>query len=242
MNGGRRDGDSGFRQLLAGGIIGASVLGLAAISIVAIQLGGDDRARTTQLVFSSLLPLFGTWVGTVLAFYFARENLAAATESTLRITAAAANPQASVLQAMLPRARITSHDLASGAKADDVALKDLLDKMSAARVQRIPILNSGGDVAYVVHDSTINAYAAEVKKDPSDAAAFTDKVSDLLAIDRYAKAIKAIGTVGTGAVLADARAAMRTVDGCNDVFVTTNGQRNDPMVGWLTNTDLAGLS
>ena len=33
---------------------------------------------TTQLLFSSLLPLFGSWVGTVLAYYFSKDNYEAA--------------------------------------------------------------------------------------------------------------------------------------------------------------------
>ena len=44
------------------------------------QTGGPFK-DTTQLLLSSLLPLFGTWVGTLLAFYFSRENFKAAAES-----------------------------------------------------------------------------------------------------------------------------------------------------------------
>jgi len=41
----------------------------------------DKRAETTKYVFGTLLPLLGTWVGTILAYYFSMENLAAATQS-----------------------------------------------------------------------------------------------------------------------------------------------------------------
>jgi hypothetical protein len=34
---------------------------------------------------------------------------------------------------------------------------------------------------------------------------------------------------------------MRSVDSCNDVFVTTGGKQDGPVVGWVTNTDLAKL-
>src|SRR5829696_2303043 len=77
--------DAAIRRWLAAGIVGASILGIVVVSIVAISTAGKTRAETSRLVFSSVLPLPGTWVGTVLAFYFARENLAAATESTLRL-------------------------------------------------------------------------------------------------------------------------------------------------------------
>jgi hypothetical protein len=241
MNGGQTGrGDGKTREWLAVTLVAISVGGTAAISIVAIILA-DNRSDMARTVFTSVLPLFGTWVGTILAFYFARENLAAATDSTVRLSRLN-DPQTSVLQAMLPKAKITSYDLKPGEDKDTVALTDLLTRMRAAGVQRIPILNTGGGVEYVLHDSTINAYADSVKKDPNDPAVFTDKVSDLVGKDPYGKAIQAIGVVGTGAALADARAAMRAVDGCNDVFVTTNGKRTDPIVGWLTNTDLASVS
>jgi hypothetical protein len=38
-----------------------------------------NRDGITRLVFVSVLPLFGTWVGTVLAFYFISRNLETAT-------------------------------------------------------------------------------------------------------------------------------------------------------------------
>jgi hypothetical protein len=53
--------------------------------------------------------------------------------------------------------------------------------------------------------------------------------------------VEAIAFVGSGAVVADARAAMRSVEGCNDVFVTASGKKEDPVIGWLTNTDLASV-
>jgi hypothetical protein len=33
---------------------------------------------------------------------------------------------------------------------------------------------------------------------------------------------------------------MRSVKGSNDVFVTKNGKKEDPVIGWIINTDLAG--
>jgi hypothetical protein len=111
--------------------------------------------------------------------------------------------------------------------------------------QRIPILDASQAVQYVIHESTIRGFADSVKKDPSDTTspqAFTQTMGDLLGVDEYKRAVEAIGIVGPNAVLADARAEMRSVERCNDVFVTSQGKRSDPVLGWLTNTDLAGLA
>jgi hypothetical protein len=222
------DGDSSTRGALAWVIIGCGVIGIVAVSIAVIW-SAKDHGEASRYVFAGVVPLFSTWVGAVIAYYFTRQSLEAATESTLRLTGGltADTPVADV---MIPRAKLTTHDLKAGENAADVLLKDLLDAMTAAGFHRIPILDPAGAVLHVVHDSTINAFA------PAPAA---EKISDLPPALR--KAIDALGFVGKSAIVKDARAAMNAVPGCNDVFVTESGKREDPIVGWLTNTDLAAI-
>src|SRR6516225_6761237 len=54
-----------------GGMIGVTILGIV---VIGFAEHGQTRSDASQLVFGSLLPLLGTWVGTVLAFYFAKAN------------------------------------------------------------------------------------------------------------------------------------------------------------------------
>ena len=77
-----QNADTSTRKWLAVGIVGASIIGIVAISAIAIALAGGARAETARLVFSSVLPLLGTWVGTVLAFYFALESACSSTTNT----------------------------------------------------------------------------------------------------------------------------------------------------------------
>ena len=238
----RASSDSGgqTRHQLAIIIIALSIIGISVFAGLAIWLAssGSDRADTTRLVFSSVLPLFGTWVGTVLAFYFARENLQTATASTLALTGRA-QPDTPVQQVMIPKSQILSYDLTGGEDVMAIRLKVLRDRMTAKGLQRIPILNQSGAVVYVIHQSTIDSFASSVNKNPQDDQAFTETMAALLSDPTYEAAAEAIGVVGPNAVLAEARTAMRSVPGCNDVFVTTSGRRMDPVLGWLTNTDMA---
>ena len=55
------------------------------------------------------LALLGTWVGTVLAFYFARENIQAATESTLRF--AGLETATPVARVMIRESDFVAYDL-----------------------------------------------------------------------------------------------------------------------------------
>ena len=244
---GDQSGESGAtRHVLALAIVSLSFVGIAVACVLAVVFATPaGRPEATRLVFTSVLPLLGTWVGTVLAFYFARENLQAATESTLRLTRRQ-EPITPVQQVMIPKNEIESYKLTPGEAVGAVSLSRLYNQMQASDRHRLPILNESDAVLYVVHDSTIARFATSVNKDvntdPSDDSnQFTETINDLLQNDGLRKAIEAIGFVGPNASIADARAAMGSVDGCNDVFVTTNGQNGDPIIGWLTNTDLASL-
>src|SRR5215218_4627465 len=116
------------RKWLAVGIVGASIVGIVSISAVAIAAAGaTDRAETSRLVFSAVLPLLGTWVGTVLAFYFARENLAAATESTLRL--AGIETSTPVTSVMIREADFIAYDLGTNDRIEDIPLASVRDKM-----------------------------------------------------------------------------------------------------------------
>jgi hypothetical protein len=229
------------RHALALAIVSLSVIGITLAAALAIWLADPNgRPEMARLVFASVLPLFGTWVGTVLAFYFARDNLQAATDSTIRLSGRL-EPATPVQQVMIPASRIVAYVLKPGEDVNALRLTTLYDQMKVSKRQRIPILDASQAVLYVVHESTIHSFADSVTKNADDPAVFIETVADLLLKDEYKKAIAAIGIVGPNAVLAEARAAMRSIENCNDVFVTAHGQKTDPIMGWLTNTDLAGL-
>jgi hypothetical protein len=236
-----------FRATLATAIICFSIGGIVVLSLVAIMtLSGEDRTQMTQQVFSAVLPLLGTWVGTVLAFYFARESLQAATDSTTQLVAGGRDPLTPVSRVMIMPSKVVAHHLAAGERPEAVALADLMDKMVDAKVHRIPIVDSTGVVMYVVHEATVTKF---ISIPPVPAAATAPPahplanrtVADLLAVDELAELIKALGYVAATATVADTRVEMRRVLNCNDVFVTARGRNDEPYLGWITNSDLAGV-
>lgn len=68
-----------FRAKLGTRLVLWSTIALVLLAVV-IMVGAfltkdpDRILNTAQLLLSSLLPLFATWVGTVLAFYYTKEN------------------------------------------------------------------------------------------------------------------------------------------------------------------------
>jgi hypothetical protein len=226
------------RKWLAVGIVGASIVGIVVTSIVAIAAAGGDRAETSRLVFSSVLPLLGTWVGTVLAFYFARENFQAATESTLAL--AGLETATPVTRVMIRESDFVAYDIGTGERVEDVPLGAVRDKMRALvpPSRRLPIRNASGAVLYVIHDSTLTAYA----ESQGQTSTTLDKtLGDLLSDPTFRELVEAIGFVSEKATVADARTVMASIKNCNDVFVASTGKRDERAIGWLTNTLLAGV-
>lgn len=231
-------GDSWTRTLIALVVVGVSLLCIAAISGVAIGLA-SDKAAASRLVFTSVLPVLGTWVGTVLAFYFARENLEAATSSTLALTGRERMPVVS--DVMIPEADFVAYDLGAGETAEDVKVSALRAKMQEIEPpsRRLPIRNASRAVIYVIHDSTLSAFADKLGKTLEEIAEMT--IGDLVADAEYKEIIEANGFVSQEATVADARRVMASIAHCNDVFVTATGKRDERAIGWLTNTLLAGV-
>src|SRR5436190_22372591 len=151
--------DVSTRKWLAWGIVGASIIAIVVISGVAIAFAGSSsRAETSRLVFSSVLPLLGTWVGTVLAFYFARENLQAATDSTLAL-AGLSEQSTPVTDVMIPEADFVAYDLGTTEDVAGVKLADIYAKMRklSPPARRLPVRSSAGAILCVIHDSTLTA-------------------------------------------------------------------------------------
>jgi hypothetical protein len=230
--------DASTRKWLAAGIVGASIVGIVLISTIAIAAAGNDRAETSRLVFSAVLPLLGTWVGTVLAFYFARENFEAATESTIAL--AGLETATPVTRVMIRESDVVAYDLGTGERVEDVPLGAVRDKMRelVPPSRRLPIRDASGAVLYVIHDSTLTAYA----ESQGQTTTTLDKtLGDLLSQPGFRELVEAIGFVSEKATVADARAVMASIKNCNDVFVTSSGKRDERAIGWLTNTLLAGV-
>ena len=225
------------RTWLAFGIVGAGIVGVVALSALALAFA-DDQEQASQLVFSAILPLFGTWVGTVLAFYFARENLEAATRSTLALTGR--ETETPVTQVMIKEVDFVAYDLGTGESVDDVPLADLRDKMRELTPpsRRLPVREAAGAVICVLHDSTLTAYA-ESQQQTTESLEKT--LGDLRSDPEYRALVDAVAFVPEKATVGDARRAMTSIKNCNDVFVTATGKKEERAIGWLTNTLLAGV-
>jgi hypothetical protein len=246
------DANSG-RDQLAHQVIFWSGIGIALVSLALIIATAARQPASlgtvVTTVFNTLIPLFGTWVGTVLAFYFSRENYAAAAKTTKDLVQQLGDgrlKQIAVKDAWIPVAAID----AITAPDDTCPFSEIRAKLST-KVSRVPIWNADKVVRYVVHESVIFEFLADHAEKRVQAASatppqpappaptlqdFLDFMSDGVPMRTT---VKKIVWVAQTATLADAKAKMESLPDCQDIFVTNTGTPTEGVLGWITNADIA---
>jgi hypothetical protein len=193
---------------------------------------------SAEHILTMILPMIGTWVGTVLAFYFGREQLEAATRSVTAI-ARELTPEEKlraikVTEKMIPltNAFVTKQDPTS------VKLLDILKGLEASgKGDRLPVLTTDQKPRYVIHRSTIDRFiarSATAGKSKDELENLT--LADLLADPGLKDMLQTtVAVVPEGATLADAKRAMESLKWCQDVMITPAGSNAEPASGWITN-------
>ncbi|MCA1381879.1 MULTISPECIES: hypothetical protein [Bradyrhizobium] len=230
-----------FKDRLAWTVFLCSFFG--AIFIATLLINKTNTEAQIDKVFSALLPLFGTWAGTILAFYFARENFDSANQSVQRmvnrLTPDQQLAQVSVRQAMKPFKRIEA--LSDPAPETKFSVRELKEKVEEGNT-RVPIF-ADQKALCVVHEGTLNKYLVSKLSSGSPVADLSKiKLSEFLSHKLGNEEIRSIVTkfavVKMDASLADARDEMLKIKGAQDVFVTASGSPSEKVEGWLTNSDI----
>ena len=222
-----------------GGLIAVTILGIFVILLAA----KNDRGDAAKLVFGSLLPLLGTWVGTVLAFYFAKANFESAAKNTkdlLGITERLRSTPVESVMLKITDPSVIKKTLVTPEKPESLKIAELVKIMRDNRRHRLPVLNFDNSPLFVIHLSTLTDFiSTQALSAPAGAKPVTDlTISDLQTVDELYQQILAWTCVKLGATLAEAKLAMETTPNCSDVFVTTSGRKSDPVVGWITNVEI----
>ncbi|MEO0650174.1 MAG: hypothetical protein AAFZ65_05810 [Planctomycetota bacterium] len=231
-----------FQQALANRIVmvGTIVVGVcAAIAIIGVSFGGNgDKASETAIqIITIILPVIGTWVGTVLAFYFGKENFEAAVRETRETLGQRLRKP--VRDYAIGAAEIRSLVVADEAAAKALTLSKIHKQLADAGFYRMPILAQGSVALFVVHRQPLDSFFA----DRARAGATPDELKkltlgELLESSQGERLRNSFATVPEGATLAEAKAAMESFNGCQDVFVTSTGDRRGQVLAWITNNEI----
>lgn len=219
------------------------LLGFTAI-MVAVRSGEPDREKFIYVkdILTIILPLVGTWVGTVLAFYFSRENFVAAAKQTAdlvrQITPEQRLQSIAVTEVMLDLLAATTLKLTLKTPDDAAKIKVKADIVEALleknKRNRLPIVDSSGQILYILHRNYIDQFL--LKQSEAGGTQVADATLQNLIDAEGMKAIfKAFAIVGKDARLIAVKHSMDGNPNCSDAFVTEDGTIASKAVGWITN-------
>jgi len=227
------------RQIVYWALTMVTVLGLAAI--VMAKFMQADQYTQVKDILSMLLPMVAAWVGTVLAFYFSRENYAVAAQFNKDVLDRTLDQrlQSIPVNSIMISIATADNRFALRTPAAQVKLKSDVLGTTADKTgrNRILILDDAGIMKYVAHRSIIDKFVAEQAFAGKAVADLT--LENLVTTQDYASWISSFGAVDANSTLAAVKAKMDADPKCSDVIVTQDGQKTSPAVGWITNVQVA---
>jgi hypothetical protein len=236
------------KEIIYFALIVIGVLGLASVVVAGFLPSNEIKDRTALVkdVLTSLLPVLGTWVGTVLAFYFSKDNFIAAAQQTSNLVHQLTSDEKlqtiPVIDIMILMTDENTTKIVLDKQEDAINLTtELLEKYKTSGRNRLPLIDIDGKPKYVIHRSIIDQFiSAKALVAGTDLKAFTLK--DFFAEPEYKEKSIAFGTVNKEAKLNAVKALIDGSPNCSDVFVTEDGSKNSKALGWITNVILAEKS
>jgi len=163
------ESDAVIRAKLATNLVFVSSIGV--IILVLVVIGAATWAQyvnpssttlrdAAQLVFTSILPLLGTWVGTVLAFYYTKENFESASRATLEAVRSGSQRLEStrVADKMMPTSAIVTARIPAGKTIDDIQTQEVVSEFeklgsNGQKISRLLFLDDSGACTAILHRS-----------------------------------------------------------------------------------------
>lgn len=235
------------RNLIAS-IITGLVVGVTVFIAIYILYNPDKKADGSislnlSFIGQTLLPLWGTWIGTVLAFYFGKANFEAASKSYQEViktlTPDEKISKLLVKDVMLPLNKIEYLNLEEEKSKE---IKVILDYPRFKDFNRFVVFDQNKAVKYMIHRSTFFEFTylkyIDFKKEGKNPYNETLTLNDLLTYNN--EKIKNTLTRGFGFVsiescLLDAKKVIDSIEECFDVFITQTGKSTEPVMGLITN-------
>ena len=210
-------------------VTGCIMLGTLFVVVVPYFRNG----KLDDVVLQTILPLWGTWIGTVLAFYFGKTNFEVASEAIGKVTSSEKMAKLLVRNIMVRDIEYLEEE-----EVKDAKIQDILESPDFKKFQRFPIFNDGV-VRYVIHRSLFDEFIRlKVKEGKLTLEELNNlKLEDLLKENSESiqkKLYRGFAIVSMSATLLDAKKEMDNTPECNDVFVTESGNTDEKVCGLIT--------
>jgi hypothetical protein len=221
------------RTLLTLIIVCSGILLIAILALKIIFLAdGEAKFESAKWVFNAIIPLIASWIGTVIAFYFGRENFESATRQAMALTKETLD-DLSVENIMINVKTIVYRKVD---EADDAKslLNPIITLYKDIDKDRIPIFSSLLKPRFIIQRSTMIDYINSKQSTKPDLN-LKDMLNDNPKKFSF-ETIEGFVVVSRTNTVEEALNKMNSIKGCQDVFITDSGKETGEVIGWLTNT------
>ena len=229
--------------IITGLVVGVTVF--IAIYILYNPVKNTDGSVSINLSFigQTLLPLWGTWIGTVLAFYFGKANFEAATKS-VQDAMKSMSPEEKIAKLLVKDVMVPLKDILylDYDTESPKLINEIMKYPQFEPYKRFAVFDKSKVVKFMIHRSTFFQFIylkyseQKAKGETPDTETLT--LADLLTTtDEKLKntLTRGIGFIPLDANLLDAKRVIDATDECQDVFVTQTGKASEPVLGLITN-------
>ena len=243
-----------------------ALVAIGAIIIIVSDTSDTQKFAHFKDVLAILLPLWGTWIGTVLAYYFSKDNFESANKSVQNlvnsITSDKKLESTKAKDVMIPIEKLIYKEYKTDTDDSTINLKtDFLDFINTNKISRVILLDENKCAKYVLHKSILEGFIAEQYFNlQNDVVPPVDPPVDPPAKPTSSKSPQALtlkdlkekGNASVQAILkdgvkfikedanlSDAKILIKNYSACNDVFITKNGKDDEPILGWITNVTIS---
>ena len=224
----------GFQHTVAAWVLG----GCFALLFILVTLSVARHPYDVMDVVNTFLPLIASWVGTILAYYFGRENFNAA-NAQMREMVKRLSPDeragSSIASIMRHFGEVVSLTIPDGKTEHDIKIADIREKL-AGDISRVLIVDSKNVAKYMIHDSSTDRYLADGASADDTLQAFLEKETE---IGRKYGVGAGFVVVAERLSIHEAKVRMLAVPKCQDIIVTANGNADEGVAGWVSNVRLA---
>ena len=214
-------------------LIGSCALLAICLTMVIItayihDVANDTTVSTVKDVFNAVLPVIATWIGTVIAFYFGRDNFEAASRQ-LNSMVSKITPDmykdVPVKQVMIDFDTMLKYCKGTAMTTLGDIENDFLNNSDKSR---LPIVDKDSNPLYIMHKDEFNNL---IQADPAN------KTKTIASFNLYGfNQPKGFVVISETATLKDAQQAYSKISTCQDVFVTKGGTLTEKLTGWLTDS------
>jgi len=200
--------------------------------------GGRGPRENEHLIIQTLIPLWGTWTGTILAFYFCKNNFEAAARSYEHVINQL-KPHEKMAKLLVKDYMIPHHKL-EYLTYDDVKnepISKILKYEQFDPYKRFAVFDNAKAAKYIIHRSLIHQFiASQVDKGME-----TKQISELTLLEFLEnKTIRNIlknnlAILSMDATLLEAKTKIDSIEECLDVFITKTGAEDEAVEGLITN-------